>query len=246
MSESLIGDLHDRIKTVAGSQHPRPERRFHKHNEYLSYGLTTPNFRNIMKEFRPRLLSLSLKERLELAAQLLGYHIGELGHVGIHVVSIGVEELRPIHLPQLDRLADDFRSWSHVDHFCSEVMKPILLEYREEVLSLLWDWNGSSNRWKRRGSVVVFTRDVGESGAFTDEVLRLCDNLISDEEDIVQKGVGWALKDNLRSAPDRIVAYVKDLRRRGVSSTITLYAIRDLKGREREAILAIKRKNPRR
>jgi 3-methyladenine DNA glycosylase AlkD len=89
--------------------------------------------------------------------------------------------------------------------------------------------------------VVTFTRKVGESGEFTDEALALCDKLIWDPEDLVQKGVGWALKDSMRSAHDRVVAYVKDLRRMGVPSTITLYAIRDLKGEEREGVLAVKK-----
>ncbi|MGD2072413.1 MAG: DNA alkylation repair protein, partial [Candidatus Thorarchaeota archaeon] len=80
------------------------------------------------------------------------------------------------------------------------------------------------------------------SGEFTDQVIQLCENLIWDEEDIVQKGVGWALKDNLRSAPDRILPYIKDLRKRGVPSTITLYAIRDLKGAKRQEVLAVKAK----
>ena len=89
--------------------------------------------------------------------------------------------------------------------------------------------------------MVTFTGKVGESGEFTGEVLRLCENLVRDSEDIVQKGVGWALKDNLRSAPERVLPYIKDLRRRGVSSTITLYAIRDLKGAEREEVLRVKK-----
>lgn len=245
MIESLVGDLHESIKAAASRRQPSPERRFHRHDEYLSYGLKTLDFRTIMEASRPRVLALSLQERLDLVAQLLGYHIGELGHAGIHVVTLGVEELEPLHFPLLDHLADDFRSWSHIDHFCSEVMKPLLRKYQEEVLALLWNWNGSPNRWKRRASVVVFTRGMGESGVFTDEVLRLCENLIWDKEDIVQKGVGWALKDNLRFDPERITAYIKDLRRRGVSSTITLYAIRGLKGAERKAILAAKRANSR-
>ena len=39
---------------------------------------------------------------------------------------------------------------------------------------------------------------------------------------------------------ERVLDYVKSLRRRGVSSTITLYAIRDLKGEERREVLSIK------
>ena len=90
--------------------------------------------------------------------------------------------------------------------------------------------------------MVTFVRKVAESGEFTEEVISLCENLIWDEEDIVLKGVGWVLKDNLRSAPDRIFLYIKDLRRRGVSSMITLYAIRDLRGVKRQEVLAVKKK----
>ena len=194
-----------------------------------------------MKEFRPRFLKLKLPERLELAQQLLGKHIGELGHAGIYVLTLSVEQLQTRHFPLLDAVADDFRSWSHIDHFCTEVMAPLLFKFSEKTLALLEKWNHSPNRFKRRASVVAFTHNVAKSAKFTDQVLRLCENLIRDDEDIVRKGVGWALKDNMRSAPKRILPFVKDLRRRGVSSTITLYAIRDLKPAQRKKVLAIKK-----
>lgn len=241
MSDAIITDIRRAIESASGCVHPMTEQRFHKHDQYLSYGLKTPAFRQILKEFRPRFLALLLRERLNLAAALLGEHIGELGHTGIHIVALSAEELEPAHFSLLDRLADDFRSWSHVDHFCIEVIKPLLWKYREETLAFLENWNRSPNRWKRRASVVAFTRKVGASGEFTEEVLRLCEPLVRDEEDIVQKGVGWALKDNLRSAPDRVLPYIKGLRRKGVSSTIVLYAIRDLKGAERDAVFAVKK-----
>lgn len=239
MSDVLAFDLRKAIETASGCAHPKPERRYHKHDEYLAYGLKASDFRNIMKEFHSRFSALSLPERLDLAAKLLGEHIGELGHFGIHLVALSAKELQPRHFSVLDYMVDDFHSWSHVDHFCYEVIKPLLYKYRKETLALLEDWNFSSNRFKRRASVVTFTRKVAQSGEFTEETLQLCENLIWDEEDIVRKGVGWALKDNLRSAPERVLTYIKNLRRKGVSSTIVLYAIRDLKGAEREAVLAI-------
>lgn len=192
-----------------------------------------------MREFRPRFLALSLEQRLELAERLLAERIGEMGHSGIHVLALRVRDLGPQHFDRLDRLADDFTGWSHVDDFCIGVLQPLLLNHREATLRLLERWNRSPGRWKRRASVVAFVRKVGESGAFTDEALRLCENLIWDPEDLVQKGVGWALKDNLRSAPERVIAYVKELRRRGVPATITLYAIRDLRGARRAEVLAV-------
>jgi len=240
MNEKLIVDLHQAIKNTTGRHHPVPDRQFHKHDEYLSYGLKASEFRKIMKEFRPQILKLSFQERMSLADRFLQEHIGETGHVGLYILTLSEKDLGPKHFAYLDGLPEHFRSWSHVDHLSLGVMQPLLWQYRKETLGLLEEWSCSPIRWKRRASVVTFVRKIAESGKFTEEVIHLCENLIWDEEDIVQKGVGWALKDNLRSAPDHILPYIKDLRQRGVSSTITLYAIRDLKGAKRQEVLAVK------
>jgi len=238
--ETLLKDLQQAIASTSGNEEPIIDRRFHKHSQYRYYGLKTAQFRKVLKEFRPKFLALSLQDRLKLSEKLLRVHIGELGHAGIHIISLSTEQLEPLHLSLIDNMVDDFQSWSQVDHLCIDVLKPLLYKYKKETLSLLQKWNHSKNRFKRRASVVAFTRKVGASGGFIEEVLHLCENLVWDSEDIVQKGVGWALKDNLPPAPDKILPYIKDLRRRGVSSTIVLYAIRDLKKEERECILAIK------
>ncbi len=241
MIEAIITDLRRAIVDITGCRTPKPERRFHKHDQYLSYSLKTPDFHRLMKEFRPRFLELELSERLKLAAELLHENIGEFGHAGIFILGESVKELKPKHFFLLDSMAEDFRSWSHVDGFSIGVAGPLLLKFCNETLTFLEDWNRSPNRFKRRASVVAFTRQVAKSGKFTEVALQLCENLIWDEEDIVRKGVGWALKDNMRSAPNRVLSYVKDLRRRGVSSTITLYAIRGLNPARRQQVLAMKK-----
>ena len=86
----------------------------------------------------------------------------------------------------------------------------------------------------------MFTRKVEASGEFTDEALELCDRLVWDREDYVRKGVGWALKDSMRGNKKKVLEYVKGLRRKRVTAVITLYAIRDLKGKERQEALNIK------
>lgn len=240
MSDKLIAGVHQAIKNTTGRHQPMADRRFHKHDAYLSYGLKASEFREIMDEFRPQFLALSLQERMNLAVKFLQERVGDLGHVGLHILTLSVKELGPEDLAYLDGLPVYFKSWSHVDHLSLGVMQPLLWKYRTETLELLEQWSRSPVRWKRRASVVTFVRKVAKSGEFIEEVIRLCENLVWDEEDIVQKGVGWALKDNLRSAPDRLLPYIKDLRRRGVSSTITLYAIRDLKGAKRNEVLGVK------
>lgn len=237
----LVRDIRQAIEEAVGGARPEPETHYHKGAVYLSYGLRAPEFWKIMKRFRPRILALPLADRLLAAEELLSQRIGELGHAGIHILALSVGELNVENFGYLDRQLDYFQGWSHVDHFCIDVMQPLLWPYPQESVVLHERWAGADNMWRRRAGVVSFTRKAGESGQFTDQVLQLCDQLIWDPEDLVQKGVGWALKDNMRGNRDKVLAYVKKLRRQGVPSTITLYAIRDLKGAERQEVLAIKK-----
>lgn len=237
--DQLAGGVRAAIEAAATGP-PTPDRKFNEDDEFVAYGLKTDAWRAIMRGFRPRFAGLSLDERLSLAEALLAEREGWLGHSGIYVLALSVRKLTPAYFERLDRMADDFTSWSHVDDFCIAVAQPLLRSHRDETLVLLERWNRSPNRWKRRASVVAFVRKVGASGDFTDEALRLCEILLCDPEDLVRKGVGWALKDVMRGDPERVLAYVLELRRRGISSTITLYAIRDLKGRQREEVLGMR------
>ena len=66
----------------------------------------------------------------------------------------------------------------------------------------------------------------------------MCDNLLFDTEPFVLKGVGWSLKDLMKIEKEKIKAYVKSLRKKNVSSILTLYAIKNLRGAERQEILS--------
>ncbi len=241
MIKEIVNQLEKEIKNISSCNKPQVERRYHKDDEYVCYGLKTSDFHNMMKEYRSRFLEFPLSERLELAVKLFETRIGELGHTGIYIFSISSEELNPTHFPILDAAADNFTSWTHVDVLCTKVTPTVLFNYPEKMLDFLDKWNHSLNRFKRRASVVTFIQKVAKSGKFLDDALRLCENLVWDSEDIVRKGVGWTLKVNMEYAHDRVLEYVKDLRKRGISSTITLYAIEKLPPDIRKEVLKIKK-----
>lgn len=241
MYQSLIDEIQADIRNAAGGQEPAVDRRYHKHDQYITYNIRTAVYREIIKGYKSRVMAMPLDERLKMAHDLFALHIGTLGHTAIQILAWSIQELTPEHFPQLDIMMDHYRSWSHVDSMCLDVLQPMLTAFPQETIEQLELWNRSENRWKRRTSVVVFVRSAGKSGHYTDIALGLCENLVWDTEDIVQKGVGWALKDLMRGDRERIIEYVKDLRKRGVSAVITLYAIRDLKGAERQEILALGR-----
>src|SRR5438128_6461228 len=223
--DQLVAEIRAAIEGAA-TRPPAPDRKFNKDDELIAYGLNTPAWRAIMRSFR----ALPLEERLDLADALFAEGEGWLGHSAIYVLALSVDELSPQDVERLDQMADRFTGWSHVDDVCISVIQPLLLAHRDATLSLLERWNRSPNRWKRRASVVAFVRKIGESGQFTEEALRLCENLVFDGADFVRMGVGWALKDVMHGDWERVLEYLKELRRRGASSTISLYASGHLVG----------------
>ncbi|MBI2640097.1 MAG: DNA alkylation repair protein [Candidatus Sungbacteria bacterium] len=209
------------------------DKKYHKYDRHRSLGIKADILDKLLKQYKTEVKNLSCKEAFMLAQMLYKDRIEETILVGNFVLQNKFDCIGKSDLSFLDKILDYFCSWSTIDDFCIDVLQPILLKYPNDTLRFLKRWNQSKNMWKRRASVVTFVRKVGESGKFTNEALALCENLIWDKQDLVQKGVGWCLKDIMRGDKKKVFEYVKELRKRGVSVTITLYAIRDLKGAER-------------
>jgi DNA alkylation repair enzyme/Nucleotidyltransferase domain len=202
--------------------------------------LSSPECDAISRQYRPEIRRLPLRGRLHLARWLALSDVTDGIAFANSVLARSAKELSPSDFAYLDEHLDHFRGWGPTDDFCIHVLQPLLRNYPQPTLTLLQQWNRSENPWKRRASVVAFTRKVGALGKFTSQALELCERLVWDREELVRKGVGWALKDVMRGDREQVLEYVKSLRRRGVSAVITLYAIRDLKGAERKEVLEIR------
>ena len=154
-------------------------------------------------------------------------------------MELSINEINPKHLGLIDKYLNYFNNWGTTDWFCFRVIQPLLNKYPKDTLELIMRWNLSENLWKRRASIVSFTRKIVLKGNFIDQIFQLCNNLIWDEEDLIKKAVGWVLRDNMYQAKERIVAYIKTLRKEGVSAKIISSAIQNLSSDERAKILKI-------
>ncbi|MEJ2277090.1 MAG: DNA alkylation repair protein, partial [Candidatus Lokiarchaeota archaeon] len=214
---------------------------FYEENGYYIYGLRVPESDKIIKKYTKEFKELSFKERLTLSEKFYYSKCSGQTNFGLKLLEMSLNQLKPENFEFLDKIVDSFFIWGPTDSFSLYIMQPLLKKCPEKTKQLLKKWNNSSHIWKKRASVVTFTRKLGEEGKYVDFLLELTDNLIWDEEDLVRKGIGWALKDNMKGKnKEKVLNYVKNLRKMGVSSVITLYAIRKLKGKEREEVLKIK------
>lgn len=83
-------------------------------------------------------------------------------------------------------------NWASCDSLCNHSVGEFVEMYPEFV-NRLNDFALSANRWKRRAAAVTLIIPA-RKGKFLDEVFAIAGLLLTDNDDLVQKGYGWMLK----------------------------------------------------
>ena len=113
-------------------------------------------------------------------------------------------------------------NWASCDGFCNHTMGDFIGQY-PDCTSDLKEWAQSENRWMRRAAAVSLIIPA-RHGKFLDESVAIADILLTDKDDMVQKGYGWLLKEASRQHTDAVFQYVMKNKRR-MPRTALRYAI---------------------
>ncbi len=97
-------------------------------------------------------------------------------------------------------------NWASCDGFCNHTMGDFIDTY-PEYLDELKRWTKSENRWMRRAAAVSLIVPA-KHGRFLDESLEIATLLLTDSDDMVQKGYGWLLKEASRKHTDDVFSFV--------------------------------------
>jgi 3-methyladenine DNA glycosylase AlkD len=108
----------------------------------------------------------------------------------------------------LDRIS----SWADHDALVHDLIAPMIAS-KPARARIVFRWAKSGNRWRRRGACVALIRG-SRAKMFFPEIKRLSDSLLEDEDDMVQKGLGWLLRETAKFDAKRTVPYLMKIRRR--------------------------------
>ncbi|HKV79381.1 MAG TPA: DNA alkylation repair protein [Candidatus Sulfotelmatobacter sp.] len=108
----------------------------------------------------------------------------------------------------LDRIS----SWADHDGLVHNLIAPMVAAKTARTKSV-FRWAKSPDRWHRRAACVVLIRGA-RAKMFFPEIVRLSDSLLSDEDDMVQKGLGWLLRETAKFDAKRTVPYLMKIRGR--------------------------------
>jgi 3-methyladenine DNA glycosylase AlkD len=121
--------------------------------------------------------------------------------------NLGDNEFR-LFTSWLDRVS----SWADHDALVHDVLAPMIVSDPARCGEAFL-WAASPNRWRRRAACVALIRGTRERRFFR-EIVRLSNQLLDDEDDMVQKGLGWLLRETAEADPKRTVSYLMKIRSR--------------------------------
>ncbi len=97
-------------------------------------------------------------------------------------------------------------NWATCDTLCNHSVGS-LVEMYPGTISGLKQWTTSENRWMKRASAVSLIIPA-KKGKFLNDIFEIADSLLTDRDDMVQKGYGWMLKVASQAHLNKVFEYV--------------------------------------
>ena len=171
------------------------------------------------------------------AATLMRDPYLETKSVGIEILARYRRAFTPALLAEIRRwlAANLSANWATTDAICGMLIGPLLADH-PVLLPRVRAWARDRNMWVRRASIVSLIAPM-RRGLAIEQTYDTAQALHADREDLIQKAVGWALREAGKQDTARLERY---LRAHGASipRTTLRYAIERFPGAKRRALLA--------
>ncbi|MFC1475384.1 DNA alkylation repair protein [Candidatus Zixiibacteriota bacterium] len=222
------------------TKHDKPEnrhdyQRFFKEKLADPVGLKTPVLRKISKQCFKEIKDRPKKQILDIGDELLASGERYMRFFAFDWAGNVKHQYAKSDFTRFARWLKKYvDNWGSCDHLCCWPLGHLLLQF-PELAAKTKKWTKAKNRWERRAAAVCLIVPVRQ-GLLLKEVCQTADLLLTDEDDMVQKGYGWMLKDASNRFPDEVFQYVMAHKTK-MPRTALRYAIEKLAAqRRREAM----------
>jgi len=187
------------------------------------YGLSMSAANKIAVKYWKEVKALSKPEIFALCEDLFKSDYGEEAAVASDWAPRLTNQFEPADLALFKRWIDSYlNDWAKVDGFCNHTVGNFAQKYPASVTEIV-SWASLSNRWLKRASAVSLIIPA-KKGLFLNEIFTISDRLLTDKDDMVQKGYGWMLKEASNLHQDDVYHYVLK-HRHDMPRTALRYAI---------------------
>jgi 3-methyladenine DNA glycosylase AlkD len=160
--------------------------------------------RDIRKQF-------GLQFLLQVADQLFSGHVLEEKVFAVLMLENLTPDFGDAEFRLFESWLKRISSWVDHDALVHYLIAPMVAAKPARV-TRVFRWAKSRDRWHRRAACVALIQGTRRRRFFP-EIVRLSNLLLSDEDDMVQKGLGWLLRETAKADAGRAVPYLMRIRK---------------------------------
>jgi len=202
----IIVQLREELNANIDSQTKESEKRYFK-EAILTYGVKNSTVHQISSKNWANIKNLPKQAIFTLCEELFQSGFMEEAFIAAEWLPKIVDQFQPEDLTIFERWIDKYiDNWAKCDTFCNHTVGDFIMKFPKQVDTLM-AWAKSPNRWLKRAAAVTLIVPA-KKGLFLTETLKISDLLLTDTDDLVQKGYGWLLKAQTEKHPTEILTYV--------------------------------------
>jgi 3-methyladenine DNA glycosylase AlkD len=210
------------LKATTDPKTQKSFQRFFK-EQVKYYGVKTETVGKIAKKYWPCVKTLDKQAVFALCEELYRSDYTEEAFIVAFWLPEYMDNLEPTDLATFKQWIERYiNNWAKCDGFCNHTVGDLIQKYPQAVVELK-SWAKSENRWLKRASAVSLIVPA-KKGLFLDDAFEICDVLLREGDDMVQKGYGWLLKEESRKHQRAVFEYVFK-NRKDMPRTALRYAI---------------------
>lgn len=200
-----------RVLKDGGSAPHSEEVRWYFKEEIKSRGWYTAELRKVAVRFRRTILKeLGLPFLLQVADELFTGQVLEEKVFAVFLLEKLIDEFEDAEFRLFESWLSRISSWADHDAVVHCLIAPMVVIDPERT-RYIFRWAKSRFHWHRRAACVALVRGTRKK-MFFPEIKLLSDLLLADEDDMVQKGLGWLLRETVKADPRETVPYLMSIR----------------------------------
>ena len=209
--ESIAAEIRHLLRNGGSAEHADGVQWFFK-DEIKSHGWYTARLRSVAVRFRRRIRKeFGLDFLLRVADKLFAGRVLEEKVFAVFLLEKMTEEFDDAEFRLFESWLPRISSWADHDGLVHYLIAPMVAS-KPDRTARVFRWAKSPERWHRRAACVALIQGTRRKMFFS-EIRRLSDLLLSDEDDMVQKGLGWLLRETAKADAKRTVPYLMSIRK---------------------------------
>jgi 3-methyladenine DNA glycosylase AlkD len=182
------------------------KKRFFK-EEVKLLGLSVSEVTKISKHFYQTIKDSPKEDIFALCDELWKSGYSEEAYIACHFSYYISRKYEPADFRVFERWVNEYvTNWATCDTLCNHTVGTIVEKYPENIEELK-KWAKSPNRWVKRAAAVSLIIPA-RRGLFMNDIFEIADILLTDTDDMVQKGYGWMLKAASETHTEAVLNFV--------------------------------------